>query len=440
MQVEYNYPPTLFIGKLSHDENELDVNFTINADLAGELEIQIGRLSLDEHSIFIRNLHYLDGTEFTNFKLDGESGDGAKFECDNLIFTSLKEQWNGVELTIMPVASYSVAKLCFSQPSVVETPVLTWQIKGFRSYDVLTAFCDLGAVTMAGVNQVADENKTSGRIVIHAPEDILDVSAWSVQATELVDHVRHVMSFATGIYIHCPSRTINIDGVARVECHSQSAPDKSESPMFSWLSLSEIFTCAVKSFFAPKVEVKNLKFAIRWFTMRSSYTEGLLIASMTVLENILASNLVDADTNLMTEGQHKKLRRKISCVIKSELEDWYSDVDEKERMVKELSDRLQDLKRRSLLQKILILAERWGVEIGDITIEEIQLAKKVRDHVVHRGHYESKLSSGEDIHDQVLVVRELISRFILTSLGFQGHYFSYRGGYHLRDIKVGSGS
>lgn len=436
MENSFNFPAKLFHGHISHGDGRVDVDFTVMADAAGEFAVEFVRFPLDDKSAFLQVLHNIGGTTFPNLLLEGAADDGAYFSCDNLIITSLKEKYDGSVRTIAPLSGYSVAELHFKQASDIVSPSLSWQIKGFKSHRVLREICSLGEVTMAGLAEKSAEDVISGKIIVQSPDGLTDVAAWADEADELLDHVRHVMSLATGVFILVPSRTLNFEGMARCECYSQNAPDKLDCPILHWLNLGEIFSCAVRSFFAPKINVKNLKFAIKWYTMRANYTEGLLIASMTVLENLLDSNLDDADTHLMSESQHRKLRRKIRCVIESEVGEWNLDEVGQIKLMKDLTDRLVDLKRRSLLDKLLILAERWGVGIDDISVEEIQLAKKVRDHVVHRGHYQSKNESDGDVHDQVLVVRELVARFLLTALGFTGTYFSYRGGYHMRELKM----
>jgi len=166
----------------------------------------------------------------------------------------------------------------------------------------------------------------------------------------------------------------------------------------------------VRSYFEPPIDVKNLKFAIKWFCMKASYREATLITAMTVLENLIDSNLSEQDTLILPQKIFEKLRKALSNEIKSQSKDWASGQDERDAYVKELCVRLSELKRRSLMDKIALLAKRWGVDLNGIPDGGIQGAKRARDQVVHRGHYQPTNGSSRDLHDHVLTIREVVVR------------------------------
>jgi hypothetical protein len=55
----------------------------------------------------------------------------------------------------------------------------------------------------------------------------------------------------------------------------------------------------------------------------------------------------------------------------------------------ELYEKLGELNRRTLLRKLKILVERWSIPLDGISDDEIQAAKKARDNIVHRGHFQA---------------------------------------------------
>jgi hypothetical protein len=66
-----------------------------------------------------------------------------------------------------------------------------------------------------------------------------------------------------------------------------------------------------------------------------------------------------------------------------------------------------------------------------ISDESIKAAKQARDRVVHRGqYYEDAKEDEADLWTHVTVVREIVTRFLLTAIGYKGRYFSYIGGCH----------
>ncbi len=169
--------------------------------------------------------------------------------------------------------------------------------------------------------------------------------------------------------------------------------------------------------------------------MCGDYRESKLITSMTVLENLIDSNLTDNDTKILPDKVFEKLRKKLSSVVKELAPEWSDNDEEQKAYIKELNDRFSDLKRRSLMDKISLLAKRWGVDLSGVPEEFIKEAKRARDQVVHRGYYQPKAGAARDLHDHVVTVREVVVRFILTTLRFEGSYLSYFGGYQTRTFK-----
>ncbi|MEG0040866.1 MAG: hypothetical protein RR775_09910 [Massilia sp.] len=426
-----------FAGTLSYQSDRVDVKFSVVGDAAAELSIVIERFPYGGQHRFIEDLHNLGGTKFAHFILQGRSEDGEEFFCDDIIFTALGNIWNKADgHSIAPVAHYNLANLTLNSDQEVSCPVLTWRLKGFESFEVLEAVCELGVIKIGGVPKLTDDDRLHGQLKISMPLELADEEIWTARAAELLEHVRDVMSFASGTYILVPTRELAKGVKVKVEAYSQGLAKKSDSPAFKSLALGDIFQCAVSSFFEPRVKIKNLQFAIKWFTMPSNYTEALLISSMTVLENLLDSNLTEEDVRVLSDSRYEILRRKISAVIKEDLAEWVLDKAERAALVSDLNERLVELKRRSLIDKLMILGHRWGVQLEDIPVKEIKEAKKARDHVVHRGYYARPGVEDDDVHDHVLTVRELVMRFILTGLGYSKTYWSYPGGYHSRQLHI----
>jgi hypothetical protein len=131
-----------------------------------------------------------------------------------------------------------------------------------------------------------------------------------------------------------------------------------------------------------------------------------------------------------------KIRTKLRQVIKKCVEKWTKEEAENAKdFVVELNERLADLNRRSIFQKIKTLSERWSVPLDGICDEEIRAAKRARDLIVHRGHYyEEENEEREDLWGHVTIIREIVVRFLLTAIGYKGSYLSYHGGYHDADF------
>lgn len=429
---EWSMAPKLFSGALGIQGECVEVRFTAGLDEAGLMLIEFERFPLDQRSAFISTHSYVGGTTFPKFILTGRSEDGTSFCCDNLILASLKSKTDFAvdeRTTLAPEVGYSTATFNLSV-DLVEVPILTWHLKGFESFRELRAACPLGFVKMAGVKDAKGLDAMTGELVVRADAQPADLAAWRLKAEELCSHVRHIMSFAASTLFGGPVREFRNGTALSVDVFLNSGGGAPSFPVFSSLSLDAIFECAVKSYFEPPIDVKNLKFAIKWFCMKASYREATLITAMTVLENLIDSNLSEQDTLVLPEKTFEKLRRALSAEIKSQSKDWASEQGERDAYVKELCVRLSELKRRSLMDKIALLAERWGVDLNGIPDGGIQEAKRARDHVVHRGHYQPKNGSSRDLHDHVLTIREVVVRFVLAAIGFEGNYQSYLDGQH----------
>lgn len=422
-----------FDGTIAKGKDQVRLSFSVAVDDAGEAAIILERFLLDTTSEFIVKHFHNGGTDFERFTLHGRAPDGAEFHCDDAFFTSLANSYLEDGESICPVVHYSLAKIVMPFAHS-EVPVLTFRIKGFESSRPLRAETHLGRLEMVGGKDIDEKNEVSGFVRVTAFGSPNNLETWKESAEELCDHVRHVMSFAANVDLMSPLTELADQDRLTLELYSCSRQQKSIWAPFDPLDLREIFQCAVRSYFEPTFAVKNLFFAIKWFNMHGLYREANLISSMTVLENLIDSNLLKEDGLLLGEKAFEKLRKKLSAVVKDEVKVWSTDADEQRKLVAEINTKFSDLRRRSLLEKLNILATRWGVPLHDIEKSRISEAKSARDQVVHRGHYEPSAKVVGDLHDHLLTVRELVVRFILTALGFQGRYRSFVNGQHYRNF------
>ena len=166
--------------------------------------------------------------------------------------------------------------------------------------------------------------------------------------------------------------------------------------------------------------------------MEATYNEVNLVNAMTALENLVTSNLGDSDALIRPKSEFDKTRKVLRTVLGQCIEKWSKDdVRNTEEIVRDLNERLADLNRRSIFQKLLILADRWSVPLDGIGEDKIKSAKQARDRIVHRGHYYDNGTDGSgELWEHVTVVREIVVRFLLTAIGYRGGYFSYVGGCH----------
>lgn len=423
-----------FNGKLHHDGAHVEVTFICGIDEAGRVNIVFHQFQCDDKSAFLLKNHDEPGARFTKFRLTGDAVDGTTFDCDNIVMVNLGSCFSEDCQTFAPVVAYSLIKFVI-RSAESGLPVLVCRIKGFESFRGLSTSSPLGVVEMVGEMDANGKNEISGWVRIRANQSYENIEEWRKKAEALCLHIRHLMSFGAGISLSCPIVEFHKNRMVYIDVYSRSEQEKSIFPVFSPLHLQQFFESVVHSHFDPSILVKKLTYATQWFTMRNAYREANLISSMTVLENLVGSNLPEEDTLILSSKVFDKFRKKLRCGIKEQAENLFDDQIIQKSLVTDLNERLADLNRRPLLYKIKLLATRWGVDLSDIPEQRITEAKSARDHVVHRGHYESKLTTAEDLHDHILTVREIVVRFVLTALDFHGSYISYLYGSSLKQIK-----
>lgn len=418
-----------FFGNLQAGSDTAPITFRARIDGLGKVEFDFGEIILTKGTSFIRKWWGGEGSRPGYFLLSGEAEDGTQVETVDLHFTSLGNGWS--EKTggrMRPVGGCSRAE--FRRKLATSTPKteLLMRVKGFQNLRQLTAQCCLGTVSMDGESSSDDPDNITGYIAVQSDNEPADLTAWHAQANELLEHIRRVMSFASATVLKGPIIEFyagdDLKVVALTQTRQASAPFRT----FPYNSQQPFFNAAVTFFFCPPFEVKNLFFAIEWFSMEATYKEVGLVNAMTALENLIVSNLNESDRLIQPIAEFKILRK----VLKQRIEKWSTDeANIADGIVGELDEKLAELKRRSLLNNLMTLTQRWSVPLDGIGKDKIIAAKKARDFIVHQGQYSN---GGNDVNDDlwehVMVIREIVVRFLLTAIGYRGGYFSYIGGCH----------
>lgn len=430
--VDWYLEPKDYQGALAIDEFSIPVAFAAGIDWNGEAKIAIKSIPLSSASSFLDDYFFDQKTSFAEFTLTGISVNGASFESvRTLIYSPGHFFSDGAPATITPKVG------CLACKFVEVVPVSTSQsvkllLRDFINFRDLRAATPLGAVEMVGANVLKAEGGLSGHIEIVCPPSISDSSGWREQVSEFFVHARSVMSFARGARLQAPVMEWIADDRVELEVVSQTSEKGGTMAPFSPFDQVDIFRTAVESHLNPGPNAGGLRVAIEWFNMHSDYREGKLIAAMTVLENLVSANLRNKDMELRPKAQFRELKRELLVVVEGKIEEWISDPGERSAALAAIQDKFGDLNRRSLKQKIDLLATRWGVDLGDIDAKDIATAKRARDHIVHRGHFHPGGEVDANLMDHVRLTRELVVRSILAGLGFEGIYNSHVGGVHAR--------
>ena len=426
-----------FSGTLEASGYSTPVIFSASISHSGKVIFDFGVIPLTPETAYIQKLFHKDkeSQKFEDFTLSGTAEDGTEFKTEELFFVDLSHEqpWFYTAVNLKLVGKCRSAQLFSTLDEISPKPLLRIRLKGFQNFHRLTATCRLGLIEMGGISLIGVPDTVTGSIEIRPEKPPVDLATWHNEADKLLEHVRRLMSVASAAILQVPIIEYIVENKYKITVLSQSEHAPSGLRVIHFLDQQPFFEAAVKSFFEPPIQVKNLFFAIEWFSMDSSYSEVRLVNAMTAIENLVDSNLTDSDALIRPKGEFNKTKRVLRQVIKQCIEKW-SDEDSKKvgEAVKDLNEKLTDVNRRSIFEKINRLAELWSVPLNGISDKQIRSAKGARDLIVHRGnYYEEGEDKSDHLWEHVTVIREIVVRFFLTAINFKGSYCSYLGGYHI---------
>lgn len=427
------YEATSFSGLLQADGHVMPLIFSIRISHSGEILFEFGDLPLNQKSSFICERFHNDDSEFQFFTLIGQADDGTEFKTEDLYFHSISKEWSkGHDWIIKMVGGCYCAKIHRDLLEGTLLPFLRIHLKGFQNFSRLTNQCSLGTIVMNGAKSIDDSNTITGYIEVHPDMQPLDLPKWHSDAEKLVEHVRRIMSFASAATLQNPITEYNSGNTFEITVYSQSKHLPTHLRVFHYVNQQSIYDAAVKSYFEISFRDKNLYFAIEWFCMPTTYSEVRLINAMTALEFIVDSNLPKNESLIQSNHKFKKIKNEISLVIEDILINRSSENSiDASKVVNSYKEKLAELNRRTIYQKIKTLAQLWSVPLDGISDALIKEAKSARDRIVHRGkYYEEEDGKIVDLWTHVNVIREIVIRFVLTAINFNGSYYSYLGTCH----------
>lgn len=422
--------PKLFSGPFSLGADAVEASADIHIDSSGELVFEFSPIPCTAQSDFISAAWHRESSDVVHFSFKATAENGARFETEHLIFSSLGMASDAAGTRFTPEARCAKGVLRYALKEPFPLPALRMRLKGFRNFGSLHAECALGRLEMNGPHEAGDEDDAAdGWLVVQAGDPPSDAALWRADSEKLLEHIRRIMSFATASLLRAPITEYIAGTESEVTVFSQTRQRSGVMPVFHFLAHDGIFAAAVRSYFSPPIVVKHLFFAIEWFAMEGTYNEIRLVNAMTALENLIDSNVEPGEALILPPAQFKRTRSVLLSVIKACLSKWSPEMtDDASR---ELNEKLADLNRRSLLRKLELLAARWKVPLGGIDPASLRAAKQARDKVVHRGqYYEDARETDADLWTHVTIIREVAVRFLFTAIGYEGRYISHVGGYH----------
>lgn len=428
-----------FSGTITREELVVPIRFRVRFGVDGELRFRVYPLPMTKDALALRS-DFRDGkaNKLARYSISALSAAGTLFESESIVLT-------GTGTSSTPTSAHVTLKLGYSQATFTRTqdngdapPTVLWYLRGFESFPAVEGTSALGKVIFAGAYPDKGKDRVTGRASIRAPCQVEDTAAWLTEAERLFLHLRDIMSFAMSRQVGYPIRDTWLDGQWRRVAYSQTKARRSNQHVHHPMRMQEVFDAALAAHFDPPVVAKNLGHAIEWLTMQATYTEMRLTNAMTALENLTNSNLPDSDQLFLPPDEFEAFAERVRAFARGDIKSMAEGSEPvRQAALKEmraaLKGKLLDLNRRPLFDKVMTLAKQWGVPLDGIDEKAIRAAINARNSIVHRGYYyepERGTREQADLWEHVLAVRELAIRFVLTIIGFKGHYLSFRGGQH----------
>jgi hypothetical protein len=408
-------PAERYSGTLADAESIVDIQFTVGAGEDCHLTIEIDQLPLTEKVMTISRSSAI-GTKVSHLKLRGRSLSGRKIESDHLSIMWYQFNTSFARLEVSAAASTVIWPL----EEKVAPPTMRLLMRGFKSYPTPAIPTPLGTCSIHGDAHLTSINDVSGAITVTAPHGPLDQD-WRTKAEQFLSHVHRGMALAHGGRLQTPLRELTINGEKRQTFYAGGGC-AAEMPVHDALNHAPIEQALIDGFFRDGPLPENLWGALGWMHSASIFNEIRFLTGMTALEAIIESELPAKRGTTMPKERFKTVLRQLQEVLDR------AELTPTEHTV--LSKSIQGINRKTFRQKLEALFDHYRLPQADFGDKVLQSLVNLRNEVVHRGSF----PPSTDPWQAIILVRELITRIMLSAIGFQGRYRCYIGGVHDRNF------
>ncbi|MBB3587133.1 hypothetical protein [Sphingomonas sp. BK481] len=409
------FPSERFEGSLSNGAASVPIAFVVSAgeDCRLVFDVEPGGRDLGRMGF---GVGATPGLEMPEYALRGRSAAGNTITSDSV--SIIAHGHSGQGHTIGIEAGEATLVVPLNEPQ--DQPILREWFRSFKSFRNPVFETPLGRVVVHGDAKVPNKDVTSGYVAVQAPAGAVP-DDWRQRADAFLLHMQRGIAFAHGGRLQVP----RLDYIAKDEsCTTFYAgePFRSEFPVQHQLNHGPILQTLVDRYFdhGPLPEV--LWTALGWMQSDTTFDELRYLTAMTALETIIETELPAKKGTTVPKSDFKAMRAELDKVVAASA---LSDV---ERNI--FRQRLAGMNRKSFAEKIDGLFDHYGLSRDDFGGNAIGSLVKLRNDIVHRGH----IPDDVDAWPMIILVRELITRILLTAIGFEGKYRCYVGGLHDRVI------
>lgn len=408
-------PPERFEGTLSDGASTAPIAFMLRAgeDCRLIFDVEPGDQALGKLSFANTGR---PGLEMPEFSLKAESAAGNSIESDSI--SILQHGHSNEGHTIRIEASAAIVVVRMTEPT--ERPLLRLWFRSFKSWRNPTIETPLGTVSTHGDTKVATDDILSGCVEIWAPEGELPDN-WRAEADKFLTHMHRGISLVHGGRLQTP-RFDDISGHEWKTTFFSGDAFRSEFPVQHQLNHGPMLQALVDRYFSKGPLPEILWTALGWMQSDTTFDDLRFLTAMTALETIIESELPEKRGTTLAKPAFKTLRGALDATVAAST---LSDIDKAI-----FSTRLAGINRKSFAEKINALFDHYQIPRTDFEGDAIPRLVKLRNDIVHRG----QMPDGVDGWPLIILVRELITRILLSALDFKGSYCCYVGGLHDRQF------
>lgn len=415
-----------FIGKMESGAIIVPISFSIELGLGMHLNIIVDDIPFDEESEKIVKDFNTNTAIFTEYTIKSKLNAERHLTIIGVHIISYNapmfRQFGGV---IKIKVDYKKAFYYRSVSDLYMEPKILTVVKGYKGKGVISLETQLGKLNISNYNN-GDAGSDYAVMSINSGKEV-NIADWREKVDELLFATINTISFAGNSKISEVISTFYFMDYLETTFTSINSVTAGQMPVIHPNNYQALLSSAIRSHFNRNERFKDMVFSTEWFNIWSGYGEVQLVSAMTALENIIDSNLSEVSSFTLPKNKFNRLSKNIRSVIKNYARD--SNLDE-EKIIGEMAGKISDINRVSLNNKIRAMAREFDVSMSGINDDMISRAISARNVVVHTGKYKPKDVSGYEFFEHVVVIREIVARFILASIEYSGEYISYIGGYH----------
>lgn len=399
-----------FEGSISGENFSMPIGFSAEVDGRGNLNIILDTLPTSRETFELQR-GLSRGQETPLWKLHGVGPKGEILSSDDFTITGYRssDDASGSKTTLKGQCYEAEIVSTLSEPC---TPQFRWGFRRFRSFTGMRQQIEEGMLFAGGAPPDPNDSQIlTGSIVVKSDQSEVPTSWWSA-IEDRADHVRRVLSLASGVYLQ-PYIEDRLEGTEhRLRIFRRGKTPQPFLSPFHFLNLEPIFKSACQS--PPDVRARFLELdsALRWLLAPGHYDESRLLGAMTALENIVEQTYPSNKNPLMKRSVFEKFAKAVRALMR-------------EMALPDAAlAKVPELNRANFIDKVMRYVSEHGIVVADFPNGGLDPVIKARNVVVHTGIYFNDTPGQIDLWDHILVARELVIRILLDALKFEGNYFS----------------